>query len=115
MSYELTDAEVERLARVIYEQVDYDAGDVSWEEASADWQPVYRMAARAVATAVLAGVAERERGLREALECITRLGRVCPDFELCQHNLCADSAGAVLIALDALKAIPTPASEDGAG
>lgn len=46
--------------------------------------------------------AENEH-LRAALDEITKLGRVCKGFELCQHESCGDSAGAVLIALEALQ------------
>lgn len=41
--------------------------------------------------------------LRAALIKITSLGRTCADFETCAHSACNDSAGAVLIALEALK------------
>lgn len=34
---------------------------------------------------------------------IRKLGRVCEDFEICNHNSCADSCGACLIAMEALK------------
>ena len=40
--------------------------------------------------------------LRAALEKITKLGRVCQDFDQCKHKACEDSCGACLIALSAL-------------
>lgn len=40
---------------------------------------------------------------REALENISQLGSVCDNFELCEHESCRDSSGAVLIALEALR------------
>lgn len=40
---------------------------------------------------------------RKALEEIAKLGKVCEEFEICNHPACNDSAGAVLIALEALK------------
>jgi hypothetical protein len=40
---------------------------------------------------------------RKALEKISELGSVCDNFEICAHESCRDSAGAVLIALEALK------------
>ena len=45
----------------------------------------------------------KETKYKEALEKISKLGSVCSDFELCKHKACTDSAGAVLIALEALK------------
>ena len=45
--------------------------------------------------------------LRKALDSIAKLGRVCPDFETCRHPACADSCGAVLLALDALNPTET--------
>lgn len=45
----------------------------------------------------------KETKYKEALEQISKLGSVCDDFELCKHKTCTDSAGAVLIALEALK------------
>lgn len=41
--------------------------------------------------------------LRRALEKIAAMGKVCDEFEACQHQTCADSAGAALVAMDALK------------
>lgn len=38
-----------------------------------------------------------------ALEEITKLGDVCDEFEVCDHKACSSSAGAVLLALEALK------------
>jgi len=37
-----------------------------------------------------------------ALLRISRMGRVCPDFETCKHPACGDSAGAALLAMEAL-------------
>ena len=45
----------------------------------------------------------KETKYKEALMQISKLGSVCSDFELCKHKACTDSAGAVLIALEALK------------
>ena len=45
----------------------------------------------------------KETKYKEALMQISKLGSVSSDFELCKHKACTDSAGAVLIALEALK------------
>lgn len=52
---------------------------------------------------------------RDALAYMTALehirdtmGRVCEDFEICGHVACADSCGAVLVALGALNGEPLP-------
>lgn len=39
---------------------------------------------------------------KDALEEIAKMGRVCPEFETCNHPWCSDSCGAVLVALEAL-------------
>lgn len=44
----------------------------------------------------------RQRRFELALQRITKMGRVCPEFELCSHPWCSDSCGAVLTALAAL-------------
>lgn len=41
----------------------------------------------------------------DAFEAIRTMGRVCPEFELCDHVACADSCGAYLKATEALEAI----------
>lgn len=49
---------------------------------------------------------ERER-LRESLETIkTQYGKVCPEFELCEHESCQSSCGAWLVADAALNGEP---------
>lgn len=40
-----------------------------------------------------------------ALEKIAAMGRVCDEFETCAHQTCSDSAGAALVAMDALKEV----------
>jgi hypothetical protein len=51
-----------------------------------------------------AGLIKRLKAYREALTRISNMGRVCPEFEICSHPACSDSCGAVLVALEALKA-----------
>lgn len=53
----------------------------------------------------------RELALRSALAQIKTLGRVCPEFEICQHPACADSSAAWLIADAALAAPALPAGD----
>ncbi len=56
-----------------------------------------------IATAATINRLETERAeLVKALTTISKMGRVCEEFEICQHPACADSAGAVLLALDVL-------------
>jgi hypothetical protein len=52
---------------------------------------------------LLGQLAARADKYEKALRAITKLGRVCPEFDLCAHQACADSCGAVLLALEALK------------
>jgi hypothetical protein len=49
--------------------------------------------------------------MRHALEKIAKLGRVCDDFEVCEHSACLDSCQAALIALDALQLLDTPSTK----
>ena len=46
---------------------------------------------------------EREAIYREALEKVKTKGRVCLDYELCEHESCMDSSGAWMVADEALK------------
>ena len=39
----------------------------------------------------------------EGFEKIAKLGRVCPEFDICAHDSCADSCSATLTALDVLR------------
>lgn len=46
--------------------------------------------------------------LREALVHISKLGRVCPEFETCNHPWCEDSCGAALHAMNVLQGRACP-------
>ena len=54
---------------------------------------------------------KRAEKYEKCLKIITdSMGRVCEEFEICAHVACADSSGAVLLALEALN--PETTAED---
>lgn len=61
---------------------------------------------------IIKELVSENKQMRAALDTITTMGKVCPDFELCTHDVCADSAGACLVAMNTLTdlGIRTPGS-----
>lgn len=62
----------------------------------------------------LADALERQQGVVEALRQIkAHEGKVCPQYETCQHESCASSYAAWVIADMALAALDAPQEGDG--
>lgn len=58
---------------------------------------------------ILCDALKEAKQFREALSFISKMGRVCPDFETCHHPACSDSCGACLTAINVLSTpLPCP-------
>lgn len=53
-------------------------------------------------SSIIKELADENLKMRQALIEITKMGKVCPEFETCRHAPCTDSAGAWLVAVNLL-------------